>query len=303
MLSLTFYRRVAAGVIVGTLGAGTALAQNSGADGYRCVIEPALIVKVGSPTVGLLDEVSVDRGSIVRRGDVLARLRSDVERTTFALAKARAEGRAEIEASRARLTLSRKKLDRAEALFARQVATAETVDELRAEAQVNEQTVRQAELTNRLAQLEAERAKVLLDERTIVSTVNGVVMRRVLSAGEYVHSEAHIVELAQLDTLHVEAFLPSNLYGRIGRGMSAKVTPQDPIGGTYEAKVAIVDRVLDAASGTFGVRLVLANPDLALPGGIHCRVRFLDLAATPDAGPGSAERADARSRRGGSGRN
>jgi hypothetical protein len=38
--------------------------------------------------------------------------------------------------------------------------------------------------------------------------------------------------------------------------------------------VTVVDRMLDAASGTFGVRLVLPNPDLLLPAGIPCKVVF-----------------------------
>jgi membrane fusion protein (multidrug efflux system) len=41
------------------------------------------------------------------------------------------------------------------------------------------------------------------------------------------------------------------------------------------ANVVIVDRVVDAASGTFGVRLTLSNPSNRLPAGLKCRVRFL----------------------------
>jgi len=40
------------------------------------------------------------------------------------------------------------------------------------------------------------------------------------------------------------------------------------------ARVTVVDRVIDAASGTFGVRLALPNPDLKLPAGLKCRVKF-----------------------------
>jgi hypothetical protein len=36
----------------------------------------------------------------------------------------------------------------------------------------------------------------------------------------------------------------------------------------------IVDRVVDAASGTFGVRLELSNSDLRLPAGRKCNVTF-----------------------------
>jgi len=45
-------------------------------------------------------------------------------------------------------------------------------------------------------------------------------------------------------------------------------------GGTYTAKVVIVDRVIDAASGTFGVRLEIPNPKYELPAGLKCRVIF-----------------------------
>jgi multidrug efflux pump subunit AcrA (membrane-fusion protein) len=36
----------------------------------------------------------------------------------------------------------------------------------------------------------------------------------------------------------------------------------------------VVDRVVDAASGTFRVRLELANPGNRIPAGIKCAVRF-----------------------------
>jgi hypothetical protein len=41
------------------------------------------------------------------------------------------------------------------------------------------------------------------------------------------------------------------------------------------ATVKIVDRVIDARSGTFGVRLELPNSDYTIPSGLHCQVRFL----------------------------
>jgi hypothetical protein len=40
--------------------------------------------------------------------------------------------------------------------------------------------------------------------------------------------------------------------------------------GVYQAKVTVVDPVFDAASGTFGVRLEMPNPDEAAPVGVRC---------------------------------
>ena len=39
-------------------------------------------------------------------------------------------------------------------------------------------------------------------------------------------------------------------------------------------------RVLDAASGTFGVRLELPNPQRKIPAGVRCSVAFPDIVAT-----------------------
>jgi membrane fusion protein, multidrug efflux system len=60
----------------------------------------------------------------------------------------------------------------------------------------------------------------------------------------------------------------------------ARVFPQAPIGGEYEARVLVVDPLLDPASGTFGVRLELPNPEGRLQAGLRCEVTFTP--ATPE---------------------
>jgi multidrug efflux pump subunit AcrA (membrane-fusion protein) len=44
--------------------------------------------------------------------------------------------------------------------------------------------------------------------------------------------------------------------------------------GIFNAKVVVVDKVIDAASGTLGIRLQLPNPDNKIPAGIKCSVQF-----------------------------
>jgi hypothetical protein len=50
--------------------------------------------------------------------------------------------------------------------------------------------------------------------------------------------------------------------------------PEEPVGGLHPARVEVVDRELDAARGTFGVRLRLPDPGRRIPAGVKCRVRF-----------------------------
>ena len=84
---------------------------------------------------------------------------------------------------------------------------------------------------------------------------------------------ARLSNSAQLDPLNVEVLLPASRFGMIKPGMRANVT-QEPLEGSYPAVVKIVDRVVDASSGMFGVRLELPNPDNKLPGGLRCTVSF-----------------------------
>ena len=82
------------------------------------------------------------------------------------------------------------------------------------------------------------------------------------------------MELAQIDPLNVEVIIPVQYYGKITRDILAEVRPLGPIDGTYETKVKMIDKVIDAASGTFGVRLEIPNPGNKIPAGLRCEVKF-----------------------------
>ena len=148
------------------------------------------------------------------------------------------------------------------------------VDELRSNFQVARQDMVTAELNHRLAELEFARAQALLLQKIIRSPVDGIVTQRVLGPGEYVHQDNHILVIAVITPLQVEAYPSVRLWGHVHPGDKANVTMAEPVGVTVPATVTIVDQVFDAASGTFGVRLDLPNPDGLLPAGLRCRVTF-----------------------------
>lgn len=212
----------------------------------QCIIEPYEVVDVSSQVPGILDEVFVERGDVVKRGEVLARLMSGVENAV-------------VELARARLDFSERKAKRNEDLYDKELISAHEKDEIETEIQV--------------AKLELKEAQEMLELRTIRSTIDGVVMERYLAPGEYV-GEGPIFKVAQIDPLNVEVIAPVDLLGSISEGMKAEVSPEDPPGGKYKGKVVIVDEVVDAASGTFGVRVEVPNPDRKLPAGLKCGVRF-----------------------------
>ena len=186
----------------------------------NCLIQPYVVITITTPVGGLLETVEVDRGDLVKEGQILATLDTSLERAQGSVQHA------------------------------------------------------QAELTNRrLADLELQRTSAEVALRTIKSPVNGVVVERFMNPGEFPKQEK-ILKIAQIDPLRVEVYAPVAMLGKIVVGMAAHVKPEAPLTGEYAAKVMVVDRVVDAASGTFGVRLELPNRELKLPAGLKCSVRF-----------------------------
>jgi len=214
----------------------------------ECLLEPSMVVNVGSSVDGVLEQVLVDRGDHVRKGQVVARLQSGVEA-------------AQVKVSEARVEFSRRKVERNEALFAQQLISAQERDEMVTEAQLNREELRRNQETLRL--------------RTIVSPLEGVVVERRLAPGESVRTDKPVVlRLAQINPLHVEVIAPAALFGSLRSGMSGRVNLEPFFPGTHAAKVTVVDKLIDAASGTLGVRLQLPNPNNKIPAGIKCSVEF-----------------------------
>jgi RND family efflux transporter MFP subunit len=188
--------------------------------------------------------------------------------------EARAGSTAEIEAKQAVLEQKRGVLARKLVLQHSTYAGAQDVDNAQAEFNVAEQDLVTAKLNRRMAELELDRSRAVVEQRTIRSPIDGIIVKRALGPGEYVNQEANIVTVARIDPLYVETFLPIRYYGLIKVGDPAKVRPDDPVGGIHEGTVKIVDQVFDAASGTFGVRLELPNAGHLVPAGLRCRITF-----------------------------
>lgn len=239
-----------------------------------CVIEASEIAEVSSSVInGIMAKVLVDRGDSVKQGQVVAQIESSVEQASVALARAQAESTTSIGAHEARVELARKELQRVRELLTSQSVAARLLDEAETDLVIEQLALDQAHEDKRIAALELERAKATLELRTIRSPVSGVVVRVYSSASESVEDQP-IMQIAQIDPLYVEAIAPVQRLGAIREGMVLQVHPEEPIGGVLTATVSLVERVIDASSGTFGVRLELPNPEGKIPAGLRCRLAF-----------------------------
>lgn len=239
-----------------------------------CVIEPSDIVDLGSAVSGVVSAILVDRSDRVTQGTVVATLESSVEQAALALAAVRAELNSAIELRREGANFGYRTLKRNQNLLKKSVIAVQDIDQIKSEARIAQLQVEQEKENKRIAVLERHRAQAILDQRTLRSPVDGVVMDRFKSVGEFVEDEP-LLRLAQLDPLNVEVVVPVEYLGRVEAGMQADVTALVPGSEPLRATVRRVDVVADAASGTYGVRLTLPNPDYRIPAGLRCRLAFL----------------------------
>lgn len=224
---------------------------------YQCLIEPYQKIEIRSSVEALIETVHVQRGSTVRKGQALVQLNAGVEQAALESARYRAVMEGQVRSSQARVDYARDKLKRREELSRQNFVSSQDRDDAAAELRV----------------AEAE----LLRQRTLYSPFNGVVTEVEQHPGELAQTgegARPILKMAQIHPLRVEAVLPASLYASIRQGASAEVEAEAPSKGSYTARVQIVDKVVDSASGTFGVRLELPNPAGNILAGVKCKVRF-----------------------------
>ena len=213
-----------------------------------CLIEPNMMIELSSPAAGVLDTILVDRSDAVKKGQVVATLKSDVEQV-------------KVKASQETLNLSRAEQKRSVELYRDNAITLSEKEQADHEVALNE--------------LEVEHSQANLELRKIRSPIDGVVADRYLVPGEFIEDNP-ILKLAQLDPLRVEVVAPVTYFGRVKTGAHAQIKTEF---GSFEnlvATVVVVDKVVDAASGTFGIRLELQNKDYLIPGGLKCTARLFN---------------------------
>ncbi|MBT8131250.1 MAG: efflux RND transporter periplasmic adaptor subunit, partial [Gammaproteobacteria bacterium] len=237
-----------------------------------CMIEPNAIIDVGSPEHGIVQSIAVDRSDLVDANTVLVKLESAEQAAAVRKARARASMEAEIKAREAALAFAERKQQRMRDLYASEAISSHQRDEVETELKLAQMQLRQAQDARDLARIELDRAKSDLSRRTIRSPVAGVVVERFVAPGEYVN-EKPLLRVAQMHPLRIEAIAPSNMFGKIKPGMQADIVSESN-GAKYTAEVVVVDRLIDAASGTFGIRLELPNKDYAIPSGLNCSLQI-----------------------------
>lgn len=246
-------------------------------DKYECLIEPAQTVEIRSAVVGLLEKVYVRRGDKVRRGQVIVSLVSDAERAAVDLARYKSQITGPITSAFSKAEFAKRKYQRRKDMYADKLMAGQEKDDAEGELKLAESELLLAKENKQLARIELQQQSSLLHLRTIRSPFEGIVVDQKLYAGEVVEPSAdkkYILKLAQVHPLKVHVIMPFAKFDKVKLGMMVEIMPESPLNKQYTGRVIMLDRIIDAASGTFGLFVSLPNPTFDIPAGIKCRAHF-----------------------------
>ena len=249
--------------------------------GATGTLEAVETVDVGTQVSGVVRELFADFNSIVRKGQVIAKLDPSLIQTQIEQQSANVV-RAEADVERLKVALmdAEQKLDRARQMSERslipktELETAE-VNVKSAEAQIRSS---EASLTQARAQLNSQR--VNLGYTTIVAPIDGIVISRNVDQGQTVASSMNAPTLfviaADLTKMQVVANIDEADVGRMrpSQNVNFRVDafPNDTFRGTVQQvrlQPAVVQNVV-----TYSTVIAVPNPDLKLKPGMTANVNI-----------------------------
>ncbi len=216
---------------------------------------------VASEVAGLVVDLAAREGQTVRKGETIARLRSDQLELQLEAAKA------ELREAEARLTQAESNLDRSKDLFNSEVLSMRQLDEAMSEYDA---------WRGRTDRLQAMIARIKLDiERSAVrAPFAGVVVAERCEVGEWIDKGDPVVELISLYDLEVRVDIPERYFRNMKRGAEATVRFESLPGYELTGKVSAIVPRANAQSRTFPLKIRIDNKDGQVGAGMLAKVSF-----------------------------
>lgn len=188
---------------------------------------------ISSESSGRILSIS-NRGDLIRRGDIIARLDDRVIRAQY-------------DASKTAFELAEDTFNRLESLYADSIISTQDFRSARAQ---RDQAKAQLELTN----------KQLLDSE-IKAPFDGRVEERFLRTGELVNPGQPVVRLVNTDDIRVLAGIPERFSGQITEGSEVEVNIRAIGIAPIESRVTYSGNVIDPDTRTYTIEVELDNSE------------------------------------------
>ncbi|MEE2610323.1 MAG: efflux RND transporter periplasmic adaptor subunit, partial [Acidobacteriota bacterium] len=257
--------------------------------GATGILEAVTTVQVGSQVSGKIQELYADFNSIVRAGEVIARLDPSLFETQVEQSKANLiRAQADVERLTIAIDDARTKLARAEGLSARDLIPASELEAAQVEVRLAEAQLRSSRAQMTQAEASLNQANVNLGHTIITSPIDGIVISRSVDVGQTVAAsmQAPILFLlaADLTKMKVNANIDESDVGRIRPGQVATFRVDAYPDSEFEGLVSQVrlEPIVVENVVTYATQIDVPNPDLRLKPGMTATVT-LEIARRNDA--------------------
>ena len=246
-------------------------------------VEPINVIEVKSKSSGQITEMTVETGSLVRRGQLLIQL--DPRDVNQQLQQAEAD----LTATRAKLEVSKAQKERNDKMFADKIITAQEYEA----SQLDYANSVAAEIRSRST---VDIAKQRVEEADVRAPVAGTIIEKPVSLGQVIASATNsasggtiLLKMADLTRVRVRALFNETDIGAVVPGQPATVTvdafPDRPFGGIVE-KIE-PSAVIQSSVTMFPVLVTLDNREGLLKPGMNGEVMVLverreDVLAVPN---------------------
>jgi HlyD family secretion protein len=247
--------------------------------GATGTLQAVRTVTVGTQVSGIVQELYADFNSIVKRGQIVARLDPSILQTQVETANANlTNANANLERQRVTLADAQQKLTRARELNARQLTT--KVDLENAELTVKQAEAQLKSTQSSIVQAEAalNKAKVDLNHTVITAPIDGIVIKRSVDKGQTVAASMSAPELfiiaADLTQMQVNASIDESDVGRMRPGQVVTFRVDAYPNETFTGSVNQVrlNPVTVQNVVTYSTVIDVPNPELKLKPGMTAQV-------------------------------
>ncbi|PQO38944.1 hypothetical protein C5Y96_03470 [Blastopirellula marina] len=244
-------------------------------------------VEIPAQQSGVLKMVKAQEGTIVDRGEVIAKIDDEEKilevekaKVDFDIASREAKNDVNIRFARKSLEVAAAELMRSEeALSIAEKSVSQTemdrlrllVEKSRLEIEQSEEKTAIAKLTAQLRDAELQIVKTQLKKHQIESPIQGMVVAVFRRSGEWVETSDSVVKVVRIDRLRAEGFIRNEeaMIELIGSKatVTVEIPNREPI--HVEGEVTFVDPEVDPVNGQVRVWVDLENEDLKLRPGLR----------------------------------
>jgi membrane fusion protein (multidrug efflux system) len=222
-------------VEVATLGRGSISASlNASAN-----LEAECAMQVYARTEGLVRELYVEEGYVVRLGELMLKLEDQDQRNHFLSVQGQ-------------LQKARREYQRQQSLFAQQL--------------ISEQVFNDATYQIEQLELTLDNARRQLEHTEVRAPIAGRVTARLVNQGARVQPGVHLFNIVDFESLVARIYVPEKELPRLKPGLQARVASQALAGRTFRGRLDRVAPVVDARSGTVKATVAIGAQPGLLPG-------------------------------------